>query len=210
MNSSTGCNPVSCEQNPWPIGASGQCNNTTGECGCPEGYSGSFILVTANDCHVSKVFKEVVVGITFGMAVFTTVSAVICFFKVAWELSHAYRPVVVPKEDQIKQSSSRLVVNKSVQKPVLARKWLTLRTIIGFIIYGACEVYRAGFLLQDVDAFALEVPHHVILGFGFGNCACTYSIFAFLYIYTTSLPKGGKMAAVLGIAYDAERYQRRK
>lgn len=210
MNSSLFCDVEACESYAWPVGTFGHCNVTTGVCECPPGFGGSYILSDSNDCHVSDAFKQTMNSVTFGVAVFAAVSAVVALAKVSLEIYLSCRPNVVPASSQSLQRESFMVRRFRPHKIVLARKLLMRRTLFGYVFHGLIEIYRASVLVNDTHVFVTEIPAQEALIYGLSLCASTTSVFAFLYIYFTSLPKGGQMAAVLGISHDTERYQRSK
>ena len=221
MNASHICLPEVCEHQNWFGGAVGQCNNVTGVCDCPPGFDGTYILSSAKDCHMLISAKQVLNAVTLSTALCTLVGSIIAFVKVAIEISAIYTPVVFnkssrvfPMTEKLGEQGPRVSVAKTTkaiaQPAVLKRKLLVIRTIMLYFLHAACEVYRSAFLVADTDAFAVDMPPHVLISYGLGACAATVAIMQFLYIYTTSLPKGGQLAAVLGIEYDARRYRKCK
>lgn len=209
MNSTPLCDIETCERTQWLVGATGHCNTTTGVCECPPGFGGLYILSNTNDCHVSDGFKYTVNLVTYATALSAVGMAAIALIKLSWEIYHVYRPKVFP-ENSNSEDCSNFTKTSQQNRKVLTRKLWAVGTLLGYLIYGFCEVYRTMLLLDEMNAFADQIPTGVILVYCIGVCCATAAIFSFLYIYTTSLPKGGQMAAVLGIAYDAERYNTRK
>ena len=210
MNSSLSCKIDKCESSQWFLGTAGKCN-TTGMCECPPGYSGWYILSAYNDCHMSDTFKDVLNSITLGCAICTLLGSLIALLKVSREITQIYKPRILPLI-LVGYHHKQAIVRKSElsQGYVLQRKLLVVRNTFFFLSFSVCEVYRSSLFWQSPYQYSQDLPLHIILVNGAGICSSTSGIFLFLYIYTTSLPRGGQLAAVLGIKYDERRYQARK
>ena len=184
----------------------------TGVCECPPGFSGTYILSNENDCYISDRYKRVLNLVTFSSATFTVLVAVVALSKVTIEVHRIYRPNIFPETLKLsnRRASGSIASRGNLNERVLKRKLLMIQSMCFFMLYALCEVYRTAILVNDANALATEFDASVVVAYDIGLCATTLGIFTFLYIYTTSLPKGGQLAAVLGITYDARRYNRCK
>ena len=205
MNSTLICDPMICESSSWVLGAAGTCNNSTGVCECPPGYSGTYILVSENDCHISTVFRQFMGVANFCVAVLALIASIIGLVKVTKDISRIYRPRIFPYMNKA-EYSIRVSKRRLRNKTVFERKLVALSAISLFFIQAVCEVVRTSALLRDHEAYAhgLPVDAAIIAGFGFG--ASRWAFFLSLYIHTSSLPKNEQLAVVLGRQYDAKRY----
>ena len=213
MNLSIACERDVCEQQLWFGGAAGRCNNQTGACVCPPGFGGSYILSKHNDCHVSTVAKQVLNGAVFSSALSGLVMSLIALVKVLREISQVHPAIVFPSRDGFSGQEHYKWGGRngsSVQQRVLRRKILVVINLILCALFAICEVYRTSILLLDSDAFAEEFPWPVAVLYRFMISCSISAFFLFSYIYTTSLPKGGQLAAVLGVSWDADKYRRGK
>ena len=211
MNSTRFCDPSICETSSWVLGAAGECNNLTGICECPPGYSGVYILVSENDCHVSTLFKQILDTANFCVALSALVASIIALVKVTTEIFRIHRPSVVPIYGKIKMGYTGTdAKHKARHNHILQRKLLAVRNIVLFFIHSSCEVFRTSVLLRNHEAYAhgLPVDAAIISGIGLGASRCAF--FLFLYIYTTSLPRNEQLSAVLGRRYDARKYKKSK
>ena len=202
------CLEAVCERLQWVGGAAGRCNST-GVCICPPGFSGSYILSMENDCHMSRAFKETLNSATFGSSLCLLVGALAALLKVVVQLTDATSYRIVPRGQHFETSNVQ-ADKRGLPKILRKRKLLAVCDILLFVLFAACEVYRTSILLAETEPFATQVPSHVILVYALGICSSTCSILLFMYIYTTSLPKGRQLGAVLGISYDFSRYQKRR
>ena len=46
------CVVAECERSDWIIGVAGTCNNVTGLCDCPEGFTGRDVWASFESCHI--------------------------------------------------------------------------------------------------------------------------------------------------------------
>ena len=210
MNSSLFCEVDVCESTQWLVGVPGTCN-ATGVCECPSGYSGLHVLSATNDCHMNEKLKHGLNSITFVSAICALLGSIIALAKVLKELSRVYSPRIMPRIlSRHEHSKEPFETSRPSQRHVIKRKLLVVRNILLFVCFASCEVYRAVILLQNPNAFAVEVPVHVVFVYCLGISSSTTSMFLFLYIYTTSLPRSEQLATVLGISHDERRYRKCK
>ena len=208
MNSRLLCEKQICEGQKWLVGVPGRCNNLTGLCECPEGYSGTYILNIENDCHISNAFREVTNMVTFSTAFCALLGSIAAFFKVLLEVLSMYKLRVVPVGNYSTWPVGQRL--KPWQTRLMLRKRLVLRTIGLMGLFTVCDVQRSAVLLDNAEAYAVEFPVPATVIYGVGRFALSAAIFHFFYIYTTSLPQSEKLEAILGRKFNAKRYKQSK
>ena len=196
-----------CETARW-FGVAGVCNNATGRCDCPEGYSGSDDWGLYASCHVPVAKQRIMWTVHLGLHAALTMVALagILWLAYHWNfvsaprlsrrLSHGVESSSLPHFDgsespsRTKSASMRknsLVSHGTgVDKHVWRRQRDTLCSLALILLFSTCGLVYVGTFFAGV--FRFEYLWYKDAAFAIAAPSVVCSLWGVLYIWYRSLP----------------------
>jgi hypothetical protein len=196
-----------CETARW-FGVAGVCNNATGRCDCPEGYSGEDDWGYYASCHVPVVKQRIIWTVHLGLHAALTLVAVAGMLWLAYHwnfmsaprlsrrLSHGVESASLPHFDgsespsRTKSASARknsLVSHGTgVDKHVWRRQRDTLCLLSLVLLFSTCGLVYVGSFFAGVFRFEYVWYKDAALALAAPSVIC--SLWGAVYVWYRSLP----------------------
>ena len=183
------------------------CNVTSGECVCPIGFSGKFVLNPSNGCHLSESFKHVIVLLLFSLNLITNMLLLYYVLFVILQIRCLQRTTVLPllsrppavTPNQAFRSMVIRAHKASLRQRVVKRKRLVLLNLFLYLYFTICDLYRTSLMLVVIDVYAERLPITIAWLYGTSSCALMTALYTTAYLHYRSIPNAAALAARVGI-----------
>lgn len=196
-----------CEREDWIVGVPGVCNNFTGVCDCPVGFSGRDIWHVYNSCHIPDrgiaLFNDVFLGLTALTIAFNLFALSLIVLKVnpfpTFQRRHgtfssltqsvasgSHQEGSLSQESQSKKPASQVTL-KRTNFLQTRRKWM-IRALLLFVFFPLFILPYSVLNSLEPPIFRYDANFVIDVSLGLG-IACFYMGFwLVMYIYYNSLP----------------------
>jgi len=177
----------------FEIGARGICNNETGLCVCPEGFSGQDDWSLTNDCRTNENSQLILWQVGLGLSSFMFVACLLIMFAI---LRRGELFSFENSKKTHKSSMNDVLKGRKSRKHLVRRRWTLIALFLGSTFSFGQILYYSRFL-QGFRRFEIDLLQDI--GLWLTVSSMTGSQWAFAAIFYLNLPSLSKFRVLLNI-----------
>lgn len=195
------CSASECERTTWIIGVAGTCNNVTGLCECPPGFTGKDVWENFNSCHIPEDLIRIlnVVYLVAVVIASAIVFGIIVYVFIKWQFYSSIMDSLRSAADRSQSVGSRsksLPAEGNAERPsrpkpvahVSKRRRQILGALIMMFLYPVFSIPYAALNVLDPPIYRYELPWVADMTLAISISFLYSGYWLVLYIYYKSLP----------------------